>query len=254
MAEETAQLEDEQEIEPQDPTSDAEGGEDERDEPRRESKTVPLAALVQERKEFQSKIHALEDKLSKLEQTATKKAEESGDSNEEVKRARAQWRKALGIEELQETLSGLKDTLSAITEDFESVKATTARTEEQYYGQIEGFIMQTFYDPARHPIDQRGYAQLFAQEIGPGDEDAILSGGPEGMAVLEKVAKRVEKYFPGLTNAAKRTGDLRKVSTLPKVPGRGGAPAPEGPEEPVTGRALHQKAGSLLQDILASRK
>jgi len=214
----------------------------------RTQNSVPVEVLQKERhkrQQLQQRIESLEaDLASKRERVKeeTAKVDTKADKTEAVK----QWQSALEIDKAQSKIADLEAKIEEMSENIGYSERQAQFAEQQYYDSVGGFVLDKFYKANNYPITDNQYAQLFAAEMSPEEHEAVRD---HDLSALEDIARRVHRGFKQQPTALKEAKDYRKIQELPTMPGRGGGPAPEPEEAPVTGKELHRKAAAHFEAI-----
>ena len=219
----------------------------------REAHQVPVGVLQRERHKYQQKITALEAKLASLEKVATKKANSEGGTNEEKERARQQFRKALGIDEMQDMVSDMRDSLSELSNRVGELQQFSSREQKRYVASVEGYVLDKFFKSSELPVDSQTYSKFYGNELSDEEQAIIMDPNSEPSeihAVLESVHKRVARSLKGIVRERDISKDYGKVRSLPKVPGLGGGPPPPPERQVLLGKDLHRHAQRVFQDAL----
>ena len=227
--------------------------EDDLNQEEREAHRVPVGVLQRERQKFQQKISALEDKLTSLEKVAAKKANNEGGTNEEKERARQQFRKALGIDEMQEMVSDMRDSLSELSHRVGELQQFSSREQKRYVASVEGYVLDKFFKSSELPVDSQTYSKFYGNELSDEEQAIIMDPNAEPSEiheVLEAVHKRVARSLKGIVRERDISKDYGKVRSLPKVPGLGGGPPPPPERQVLTGKDLHRHAQRVFQEAL----
>jgi len=220
----------------------------------REERMVPVGALQRERQKYQKQISALEGKMAQLEKVAKAEANKEGGTDSEKERARLAFRKALGIDEMHDMLTQMKEGFDQLSAQVSDMQRYNGREQKRYIASVEGYVMDNFYKGDKIPVDGETYAELYGAKMT--DEDQAVVMDPESEpgeihAVLEQVHKRVVKSLQGIIKATDLSKDYGKVRTLPKVPGPGGGPPPQEERPVLLGKDLHKHAQRVFESVKA---
>ena len=233
--------------------SPAEGSEEEADEqPQQTTKrpaerTVPVSALIQERRRYQSTISEIRRELDELKRGSTKRTADPADESE-YDRQRRTWQKQLGVTELQEKLDELSEAIETIHEKVGRVDHLSHGANlavRQYIGGVEQHANSQYEDTL--PITKDQFERLVAAEITQEEADEIFRGN---YRAIDGAVKRVKQAFrqpsPGTNRKAAEANRLRN---LPKTPAKGGTPPKANKEEPAftSLRDLHNQAWDDFQ-------
>lgn len=224
-------------------------GDDPDPEPKRPTeRTVPVSALIQERRRYQSTINEIRRELDQLKRGAKRASEDEPTTDYE--KQRRTWQKQLGVTELQEQLAELSKHIEDLTGKVGNVDELSRSAQlavRQYVGSVENYALNQYEDSL--PVTKAQFDRLVAAEITPEEAEAIFEGD---YTAINGAVKRVKQAFKQANPGTFRKGqEANKVKNLPKTPGTGGvAPKATKEEKPFTSlRDLHSDAWEDFNSI-----
>ncbi len=210
--------------------------------------TVPLSALIAERRHYQQKLDDLQRQLAEL-QRGRQDSKEPADERERLER---QWREFLKLDKLESSVEEIKKKVDPIAESINAIQDLYLGAQlavQQYIGGVTAYVHSKYDDSL--PVSKLAFEKMVAAELTPHERDAVMAGD---VHAIDPVVERVMKDLRRDTVAIRRAKELDKVRQLPKTPAPGGVPAEREEEEPLSGKALHDAAWETFQSALRRNK
>jgi len=208
-------------------------------------KTVPLSALVNERRQAQGRIASLSARIQELEARTNPQPRSAGTQSEEDSH-REQWWEKLKIKEPLSKIEAMEkrlEQLQAKAEMGEKAFTQVSAAANRAMNKVEK-IVGSFFDK---DLESIGYSKdewdtIVAAQM-TDDDVAECFADPNH---AREVAQRVKaKLMPKINQ--NKSAIAAKIANLPRNPAPGGTPpAPPSPT-PVKGKALHARAFERLQ-------
>lgn len=239
------------------PAEVAEEVEEEAPAPKRPSeRTVPVSALIQERRRNQERLASLQHKIADLEAKYGREEEEDDEQlPDEQEKHRRTWTKHLGVDKLSKQVKAINDAIQDITQRMQGVDALQQGSQlavRQYVKGVEQYAESQYDDTL--PITRAQFNKLVAAEITPDYGDRLYEGD---MTAIDEIVKIVKSEFrkPN-ANATRKANEVKKVTNLPKIPGKGGnLPQAREDEKPFTSlRDLHKDAWDTFKSAQERRQ
>lgn len=219
-------------------------------------KMVPVSALVAERRRYAGQINSLSSQIAalteKIEAGQQQRQPAGADDPQDAERKKVE--KYYGIDVLKDQLSQVLEKIAALDqlkEQTEQLSQRFSRQENTRMDRAEKLAVKAF--DASLGVTQETWDQWVASQMTGDDIEEIVSvGNVQHMNEVVKRAKAV--LLRGSKPAAPPASlqrDLKIVSRLPATPAPGGNPPTPPAEEKLTGRALHNRAASRLQEVFS---
>jgi hypothetical protein len=213
---------------------------------------VPVSALIAERRRYQERLDRMQREFDSIKKSAQREEPETNDENEKHRR---QWTKHLGVDKLSEQIEAMNQAIQEITGKMGTLDQVSQGSQlavRQYVQSVENYANSQYDDSL--PISKKQFEKLVAAEITPEIGDRLYSGD---MSAIDEVVKIVKNEFrKSNPNAIRKANEVKKVTNLPKIPGKGGNP-PQAREDakPFTGlRDLHKDAWETFKSATDRRQ
>jgi hypothetical protein len=212
-----------------------------------------VSALVAERRRHAGQVNSLAAQIAALTEEIRGQASKvpaGADDPQEAERKKVE--KYYGIDKLKETLAGLQEKLSGLDQlkaQTEQLSNMFTSRENARMNRAETIGVKAF--DASLGVTQEVWDQWVASQMGQDDiEEIVVMGNVQHMNEVVKRAKAIlARGGKPPAPPASLQRDLRTVSRLPGTPAPGGNPPTPPAEEKLTGRALHHRAASRLQEV-----
>lgn len=207
-------------------------------------KTVPLSALVQERRQAHGRIASLSARIQELE-AKTASAQTTPPSQSDEEKLRAQWWDKLGIKDSLSKIEAMEkrlEQLQAKAELGERAHAQVTASANRAMTKVENIVKGSFdKDLESIGFDKDTWESFVASQMTDEDVQEFFADPNQAKALAEKCKKMM---MPKINQ--NKSAIAAKVANLPRTPGPGGMPpAPPAPQ-PVKGKALHSRAFERL--------
>lgn len=213
-------------------------------------KTVPLSALVHERRTAQGRIASLSARIQELEAKAAPAPSSAAQTSEE-ERLRDQWLHKLGLKDPLSKIELLEQRLEQLQSKAdlgERAHAQVTAAANRAMTKVEQLVKGAFdKDLESVGFDKDSWESFVASQMTDEDVQELFADPNHAKALTEKCKRMM---MPKINQ--NKSAMAAKVANLPRTPGPGGMPpAPPAPQ-PVKGKALHSRAFDRLQGRISA--
>lgn len=220
--------------------------------------TVPLAALIAERKKHQQRERELLSKIPAAGAEQPKQPAGGGDGKGLTADEEAAWDRHIAALPIGKKLMEALATVEELKAENSSLRVGAQLATEMFHDRLVTDADHQ-YDEKTMPVSREGWHMMVAANMTDELLGRVYAGDPKAWKEVIANARK------GLGKGAAPSGpvksqvelqkerEARKVASLGKQPGAGGTPPGEPAPERVTGPALHSRAFARFQDALARK-